>query len=361
MQRISGPIGEEKMNTRTDTVKSETKVPKAVKASAARAEELHRQVYSTEVEEAPKVEGDNASENDAQNAPATAAEDKGNEPTKDTTPPLTSEGNDTTKAEGAGENLQHKYDSLMGRFKRQREQIDQMSSQISHMQSLLASAPKKEDTPSELQAERLITKEDEDEYGTEFLGVVGKKAKEELTPLVSELKSEIANLKAQLGQVGTHVDRGEKTRMESVLNDKVPDWRDLNTNDDFLEWLSYPDTFSGAVRQDLLNRAYQTNDIPRVVAFFEAYKRENSAVTAPVTSPPNNTNKVPLESFAAPGGAPSGSSAHPAGNEVPYISTAEITKFYADVSAGKFKNNKEEKVRMENQIFAAQAAGRITQ
>ena len=136
-----------------------------------------------------------------------------------------------------------------------------------------------------------------------------------------------------------------------------------------MQWLALPDTYSGAIRHNLLKAAWERNDTPRAAAFFQGFLAEEAAVD-PAARPPNGSRvpdvalnggqrsngKVPLETFAAPGRAKSAAET-PA--EKPLISRSQISAFYAQCSAGKFRGNEAERVRLEKMIFDAQAEGRI--
>ena len=81
---------------------------------------------------------------------------------------------------------------------------------------------------------------------------------------------------------------------------------------------------------------------------------------APVTNEPAPTPKgrVPLEKFAAPGGAKT-VAAQGAPAEKPIISPTQIAQFYSDVRAGRYVGRDSEKDRAEKMIFDAQREGRV--
>jgi hypothetical protein len=61
--------------------------------------------------------------------------------------------------------------------------------------------------------------------------------------------------------------------------------------------------------------------------------------------------------LAAPGRAKSAAAAAPA--EKPFFTSAQITRFYADVNSGKYRGREADKAKLEAQIFDAQREGRI--
>lgn len=323
------------------------KIPDAVKALGAAAEELHKQAYNVEgAEDAPPAE-EAASELPTEK-PLTADAPK-EEPK--VTPQVTDE------------SWEHRYNSMKGRFDRAQQQLTSQAERIASMERLIstmqASAPQPTKS-DELRAERLITPEEEADYGPDFLQVVGKKAKEELLPVIKKYEDKIAGLEAQLKGVGTYVQQDAQGRMMEALDRDVSGWREQNVNPEFLQWLALPDPYSGDIRHNMLKVAWERHDAPRVAAFFKGFLAEEAAYRGPASSetPASPAGKVPLENFAAPGRAKT-AAATSAPAEKPIITSAQISKFYADVASGRYNGRDEEKARFEKQIFEAQREGRI--
>jgi hypothetical protein len=256
---------------------------------------------------------------------------------------------------------------MKGRFERAEQErrqlldrIDGLSRIIETMQQAPAPAP----SPAVItQAERLITPEEERDYGPEFLEVVGKKAQEIVGPIVAKYEQRMTELQNRLDGVSSTVVQNTREKMHSALDKDVPKWRDLNRDPDFLDWLSRPDTLSGQPRQTLLTNAYNANDAARVAAFFAGFQREASAVApqgdqpAPrgrASAPPKNS----LEAYAAPGRGKS--AAPPTGpDDKPIITRADVTQFYIDVRTGKYRGREQDQLRDEAMIFEAQRENRI--
>lgn len=335
-------------NIAPGTADPNVKIPDAIKAVAARAEAAHKAAYQTE--DAPDAEEQVAP------AEATFAE----QPVQEVTPA----GNEPqTKAED-DQSWEHRYKSMKGRYDRADAQIRAMSEQISSLQNVIATmqvaAPTRETQFSDQTAERFITAEEEQDYGSDFLNVVGKKAKEELMPIVKGYEQKIAELETRLKGFGGYVEQDAKSRVEATLDERVPNWRDVNMDPNFISWLKLPDPYSGAIRHELLKAAYQRHDAPRVTAFFNGFLAEEAA-TDPATGEIGRSKapaKRSLEEFAAPGRAKT-AAATGAPAEKPIITRAEIAKFYADSAAGKFRGRDAEKNRIEAQIFEAERDGRI--
>jgi hypothetical protein len=247
------------------------------------------------------------------------------------------------------------------RYKRAENDIIAMSGQLASMQNLIASMqkPVTAETPPELRPQSFLTPEERSEYGEEFLGVVAKKAKEEFSPEIQTLKAQITRLENQYKGNAEQVKAQATLALEAALDAKLPIWRDINIMPEFHAWLALPDLYSGAIKHDLLRAAYAQGNTPRVLSFFKGFLDQEAALVPRELEPRQaDDGKVPLETFAAPGRARS-SAASAAPVEKPVITRAQISQFYAESAAGKWRGREAEKVRLEEMIFEAEREGRI--
>jgi hypothetical protein len=326
------------------------KLPAAVMAAAARSEEMIRQMNGVTSEGNPEDQGQQA-ETEAE-APAPEAQFSQNE----APPPQ------NTSQRSEDETWEHKYKSIHGRFQKAQEQMRDMADQIQNLQNIISTmqtAPSNIDIP-ELRAERLITEDEARDYGEDFLNVVGKRAKEELAPVIKAYEAKIAELERRVSGVSNVVTQDNQKKLLDVLDEKMPDWRELNTNQEFLDWLQLPDPFSGAIRHEMLKAAYTQGNASRVLAFFNGFLAEEAVVAPAKGGPDKGTRvpKVPLADLAAPGRAKSAASAS-APAEKPFFTRAQIAAFYTDVAAGRYRGRDADKASVEKQIFDAQREGRI--
>lgn len=326
------------------------KMPAAVLAASARAEQFYK---SQEADPPPAEDAGKPQEVPLDAKPAAEA------PKAPEAPPAPPQAQ--SQPTGDDQTWEHKFKSAQGRYERAQRQIEQLVSQVNSMQSLMATmqAPAPAENP-EMRFERLVTPEEESDYGTEFLGVVGKKAQEVISPEVKALRSKIEELENRLSGTQQHITAQTREAMLNTMDQRLPDWRQINLLDEFKQWLALPDTYSGAIRHELLKTAFDRNDTARVLAFFNGFLAEEATV-APATRDTGRSDppaKPSLQDFAAPGRAKSAAaSAAPA--EKPVITRSFISKFYLDVSQGKYEGRDDEKARVERQIFDAQSEGRI--
>ncbi|CAB4125163.1 hypothetical protein UFOVP55_69 [uncultured Caudovirales phage] len=330
----------------TAPVDTNVRIPAAVRAAAARSDAILNQMQAEQQVEAPQEPVTSESNFDLTTQEATEAP----------APVATEAPSDD------GQSWEHKYKSVHGRYVRAQEQIKTLGEQIQGLQNVIATlqAQPQQTYVPELSAERLITSEEENDYGTDFLNVVGKKAREELAPVIKGYEAKINQLEAQLKGVHGQVSVSAQEKMFARMDDNLPEWRDLNRNEEFLNWLALPDTYSGVIRHELLKGAFAGNDASRVLTFFKGFLAEEAAV-APSDGGPDyrgtTVPKVPLESLAAPGRAKSAAASAP--TEKPIFTRSQIAAFYAEVASGKFRGRDADKAKKESQIFEAQRDGRI--
>ena len=181
------------MKEATLQIDESVKMPAAVRAAAARSQELYDSMRGQPAEgsgEEVTPEG-NPELNAATLAQGEPAQSQPTEqPTKTDTQSATAEGD---------ESWEHKYKSMHGRYLRSQEQIRTLSEQITNLQNVMATMQATTAAPAkipELEAEKLITPEEASDYGEDFLNVVGKKAREELAPVIKGYQAKIAELNA---------------------------------------------------------------------------------------------------------------------------------------------------------------------
>ena len=326
-------------------------VPAAVRAAAARADAAFKIAYEPPAESPkdPVVEPVIEPDTIVAAAPVTpevTATSTPTEPAKIVAPV-------------SDQTWEHKYNSMKGRHDRVADQLRTSNDTLAHTRSLLAALQDTPAAPAELRAESLLKPQEVAEYGSEFLDVVGRKAQEQILPELTAVRAELASLRQTATSAETSRKRDARTSMHADLDRDIPDWKVINDDQNFLNWLALPDTYNNVIRQELLTAAYTACDARRVAAFFHGFLAEEAA-TAPRTIVPDPTTpvppvvpKVPLERFAAPGRAKAA-----AGNtppvEKPSFTRQQITAFYADVNAGKFRGRDDEKNRIERDIFEAQ-------
>lgn len=264
--------------------------------------------------------------------------------------------------------FEQKYRSLQGMYNaevpRLHAQNRELTSRVQQLEKLLSSMSEQGAKQQEAQTPtKLVTEQDIEDYG-DSIDVMRRVFREEMSSKDQEI-AELKQLVRQMqGTVVPQVQRLEQNytvsseqRFWDDLNRLVPDWQQVNSNQNFHQWLLEADELSGQPRQTYLDAAQRNFDAKRVANFFATWKRLNGMSDAQPGPKPQDRTSSELERQVAPGkGRTSG--AKPAGEPKTY-SPAEIREFFTKVQKGQFKGREEERDRIERDIFAAQREGRI--
>lgn len=347
--------------------------PRAVSEARAKAEEIHRQTYGGDTdtldkEAAPPTEG----------SPEPQPQPPHPQPAPP--PPEQTPMPDMPSVQDGNE-FEHKYKSLRGKYDAEvpmlQQRLREAEQRMAGMEALIArmaetsepTKPAAKESNEDIDLRTLIKEDERNEYGEELIDLIGRRAMQQVLPYVRKLEQELRDLKGQLGQVRGSVAEVQTRTIFDVMDEKLPEWRKQNNDPEFLAWLQEPDPFSGAQRQMLLNEAFQAGNAARVLAFFTAYRNEQTVVTPSAqppshtssvgaATPPNGAGKVPLETLAAPGrGKPGATASAQAGER--FFTHKEVTEFYRDVTRGAYRGRDAERFQMERDIIAAANAGRI--
>lgn len=342
-----------------DGLDPDVKMPKAIRAAAERAHKLYEE----------NKDGAPAGDPPAGDPPA--GDPKGTITISDAPPPATPPAGDPPAAvppaeiippvQGGGDTVSRAdFLAMKGRFEKANANNLRLSDEIANLRNLvtqLSVAAPPAPPPAELTPQSLLTPQEIADYGPEFIDLVGRKAREVAGAEVAQLKAQIEQLTRGVQASAAQSHQSARETLFATLDRELPEWRTQNTQPEFLDWLGLPDMFSGAIRGDLLKTAFEQNNAPRVLAFFKGFLTEEAATTPATPTPPVPPNKVPLETFAAPGRAKSAAAAAPA--EKPIITRAQVTQFYLDAAAGKYRGREALKAQLEAEIFAATNEGRL--
>lgn len=287
-------------------------LPKTVEEQARLADELHQQAYG----------------NPDQSAPEQPVQEPPNQPEQVDEPaqPVQQQpAEDAAYWKNRFEVLEGKYRAEVPRYA---EEVRQMRQQIQDLQSRLEAQPQQllqEAAPSNLV----------EKYGEEFVEDIRKLIPQQDDRLVREVE-EVKRTAQQITY----------EKFLSKLTEMVPGWERQNTDQGFLSWLGEVDQFAGRTRGDLLNEAHDRLDVSRVAAIFSAYNGNNNQ------SKEQQLRKT-LETQVAP--STTKATVAPPGKKI--WQQAEVAKFYEDYRKGRI--SEADAARVEQDIFAAQAEGRL--
>ncbi len=224
-----------------------------------------------------------------------------------------------------------------------RVQLDKLSKQVEQ----LSAAPKAAPAPA------TIDPKDIEAFGSDMVAMVQRYAAQTFEQMKTEFSGAVAQLSERLTALEGGVqslDQKNEARTEQLfyvnLAKAVPDWETLNTDPEFLAWLSEVDPIFGVPRQAGLLQAHREADADRAARVFLKFKESRPKPPTP-------------DALAAPRGVASPPPAAP-GPVPKKITTAYINEFYLNDARGRYRNNPQLREQLEAEINAAIAAGNVT-
>ena len=258
--------------------------------------------------------------------------------------------------------LKGKYDAEVPRLS---ESLRDANARIDSLEDKLAKGPVVEEKPELPRTD--FTPDEIADYGEDLLDVIGRKARaiveSEYQPKIQSLTQELDTLKRDVGETGQRVAKQETNEVFDQLDRTVQDWRKINVDPEFHEWLEQQDPFTGETRKTLMLNAFNRKNAQQVKAFFDKYAEENAAILQTPTEQPSGqggtgSSTLDLNDYVAPGQPRSGGDAG-APKDKRVWTNAEVGTFYSDVQKGRYKSRPEDKARIEADIIAATREGRI--
>ena len=255
------------------------------------------------------------------------------------------------------ETWERKYKTLQGMYNadvpRLRSEVSELKSQLETAIAKLESASTKEPEPTKSQ--RLVTDQDVEDFGSDLVDLIKRQATEVAQDRIGRLEEENAQLREQL--TGVSERQGDIARQTyfADLARLVPDYEEINVDQQFLDWLSEVDPLSGYQRQEYLTNAFNGYDVARTATLFNTFKDLTGSTQAKPKQPPKE-----LARQVAPGTSKASAQTVTNPNEKMW-SMSEIDRFYKDVARGVFKGNDAEQARIEAEIDLAVQEGRLTQ
>jgi hypothetical protein len=254
--------------------------------------------------------------------------------------------------------LQGMYNADTARLRSENQSLAARMAQLEQLISTLQTA--QPSAPVQTSQSRLVTDKDVEEYG-DSIDVMRRVTKEENAAhlnKIAELENLVRQMQNQLVPRVEQVARSQAMSAEQMfwteLSSTVPNWREVNNDEKFHDWLLEVDPLTGQTRQALLEQAQQSLDARRVANFFSSWQTLSGQSVA---QPPRNVAASQLERQIAPSkGRTSGA---PAAEQPKTYAPGDISKFFDDVRRGVYKGREAERDRIERDIFAAQREGRI--
>lgn len=254
--------------------------------------------------------------------------------------------------EPSSDDWEHKYKVLKGKYdkevprltrelrmlKQEKEQLLQRMSLLEQVVSEVMSrgtqspqAPKQEEEDEEL----LRVKEDYPEIYKAVNKLVERK-------LAREIRPELDYVKATTTQSAFY----------NRLSALVPNWRSINTDPNFIDWLSHPsEELPTKTRHQVMLMAFQEGDADAVASFFRRYIQQSRTNS--------EGEEVSMKSPAEKSVAPPYRKTAQSGKEISkrMYKESEIKQFYTDLALGKIPPDKRD--ALEQQILNAIMENRV--
>lgn len=269
-----------------------------------------------------------------------------------------------TQPDAASAEWKRKHDALFGKYSSEigqaRGEIRDLKAEIERLKAAMATQAKPE-KPTQDKPQGINLK-DFDEYDDAFkrLAQTVARLEEENASLTTQLQTVTNGVQQQvasrLAPVEESVKRREYADFLGALQASVPHLDALNTDSDFLTWLTQPNPYdpNGGNFGDTLRAAESRRNVGAVAKIFNdfaaqsgKYKSESSTSPAASSRP---KNVQPSASSASP---------NPTDKGPRVWSKVDIERFYTDLAQGKYRGRDDEVRAMKNEIFQAGVQGRI--
>src|SRR5262245_23356489 len=103
-----------------------------------------------------------------------------------------------------------------------------------------------------------LTQRDVDDYGHEVLDLAQRAAMHAMTPELQRIDHQNAELRQQIAE-----DR--RRGLYQTLDAQMPNWKEIDNDPGWRQWLLFSDPLNGRPRQALLNDAIAKNNAARVL------------------------------------------------------------------------------------------------
>lgn len=225
------------------------------------------------------------------------------------------------------ERVQQQYRTLQGKYNsetsRAREEAATLRSQMADM------SVRMQELQKQLDQKPLATPKEREDFGDDMVDMVERLATERAQQMTGQLNARIAELESRLQATGQDIGRLRTNDLATYMDHQLPDWRQQNQNIEFVQWLQNSDALSGHPRKALLDDAVSSGDTGRVLAIFQAFRRETGYGKTEGPKPRLDTlAQPPAQGRAAP---------HTAPTEPPpeqRYSRAQIDQFNRDLASG---------------------------
>lgn len=241
--------------------------------------------------------------------------------------------------------ITHRLKTLEGMYRSEKSKREAAEEEAAEIAKKLEAQPPTQ--PQEIKLEDFFSDEDIEVYGRDYL-LKQLKANQKMMdtqPLldrIEELEGQLRPLKRTAEDSQRQTSQAMEERFWEVLNGKVPNWKQIDTDPEFIEYLQQTNPETGLPLQSLLTDASEKLDGHRVAAIMKGYEASKQSL-------PDQNMHVHPES--APTTEVSG--------QQPVFTTAEYTHFMANYRKGRYKSRPEWAEQRLKELEAAYKDGRV--
>ena len=319
-------------------------LPKSVQRQAAAAADHYKPKQEDRPEDDSREDVEAKEQPGKPDAEQQAAAEKQPSPTKQDEPKKDEPARDQDAAY-----WKHRHDVIQGKYNREVPELHQkvraLEKQLSDKDTELATAkqagPEPTDGNGNLDLNRM-----RETYGDEMVDDLVALIQSQAGSATAKTPEELEQLNQRLSSIEEDRQVDAQARFWVDLKRLVPDFKQVNQDPGFLNFLAGFDPQTGEQYQQSLSSAQQSNDAYGVAEVFKLYK-ERSGKPKQREIPDDEVTPHSTRTSDAPQGS---------GQK--QWTRAEIRQFYRDKTSGRVKGKKAEE--LEADIFAAQAEGRVT-
>lgn len=259
--------------------------------------------------------------------------------------------NDADRVKAEAEKWEQRYRSLDGMIQARDKQIQQLHDLLAGMQEQQSQAPRggNEGQPEAPSSEPLVTKADEDNFGSDLVDMSRRAAREELGKFSQDLQRQFDALRNELKGISKTAEVSAQDSFEGKLDKVAPNWRTIDSDARFIAWLD-----ESTARKQVFGTAVQHRDARAVGDFFNEFERIHEAEQTRREEPAQKRRQE-LEKQVAPGKSKKAAAPESRSDEKKTWTRSEIVSAFAN----KKQYPADEFAKLEREIASAQREGRV--
>jgi hypothetical protein len=261
---------------------------------------------------------------------------------------------DTVIAPSTDTDYKHKYDVLQGKYNAEVPALHErlrLLEQQAKLKAIGQESPAPEPEAPEGPPEYL-REDDADNFGEDMVEfnrrIAEGVAKEQMKPFIEQQKSI------------------QRRAFESTLATLVPDWRDINANTDFLQWLGEEIPQTGMIRQQFLSLAERDLDATKVAEFFSTFKHDQATRNAAqppapdhISIPGSSQQTIPVAQVEGQVIPDQARVTPDPGSGKRTFTNQEVTDFYSRLARTPAHRRTDRMMNLKTEIDQAYSEGRI--